>query len=127
MKEDDVILVVEDDDASAYYLEEILSDLDIPVVVADTARGALETIKNKSICLVFMDIRLPDMDGYELTSRLRNEGVNVPIIAQTAFVLPDDRERALSSGCDDYLPKPLRKEALWETLHKYLDISIPQE
>jgi CheY-like chemotaxis protein len=125
MKEDNTILVIEDDEASAYYLEEILSEFDIRVITATTASEAIELMRKNKICLIFMDIRLPDIDGYELTTIFRNKGVKIPIIAQTAFVLPDDRAKALSSGCDDYLPKPLRKEILWETLYKYLNIPIP--
>ncbi len=124
MKEDSAILVIEDDEASAYYLEEILSEFEIPVITATTAAEAMEIVKKKKVKLIFMDIRLPDMDGYELTTIFRNKGITIPIIAQTAFVLPDDRDKALSSGCDEYLPKPLRKEVLWETLSKFLNIPI---
>jgi CheY-like chemotaxis protein len=116
------ILVIEDDEASAYYLEEILAETNIPVLIAATASEALEIMRSNNICLIFMDIRLPDVDGYELTAQLRREGVIIPIIAQTAFVLPDDRHKALNCGCNDYLPKPLRKEVLWDTLNKYLNI-----
>ncbi len=125
MQEDSAILVIEDDEASAYYLEEILSELEIPVITATTASEAIEIVNKNKIKLIFMDIRLPDMDGYELTTILRNKGVTIPIIAQTAFVLPDDRDKAISSGCDEYLPKPLRKEILWETIHKFLSTPIP--
>jgi CheY-like chemotaxis protein len=116
------ILVIEDDEASAYYLEEILAETNIPVLIAATASEALEIMRSNNICLIFMDIRLPDVDGYELTAQLRREGVIIPILAQTAFVLPDDRHKDLNCGCNDYLPKPLRKEVLWDTLNKYLNI-----
>ncbi len=119
------ILVIEDDEASAYYLEEIMAEIDIPVITASTAAEAIEIMENHDISLVLMDIRLPDMDGYELTTQFRKSGYTIPIIAQTAFVLPDDREKAINSGCDDYLSKPLRKEVLWKMLNKYLKTSLP--
>ena len=125
MREDNPILVIEDDEASAYYLEEVVSEMGIPVLTATTAAEAIEILETNKISLIFMDIRLPDVDGYELTMQLRKKGISIPIIAQTAFVLPDDRDKALNSGCNDYLPKPLRKEVLWETLNKYLKISSP--
>lgn len=120
---EDSVLVIEDDEASAYYLEEIITDIGIPVLTAFTAAEAIQMMEENKISLIFMDIRLPDIDGYELTRQLRRKGVTIPIIAQTAFVLPDDEDKALECGCNAYLPKPLRKEALWETLHKFLKIS----
>lgn len=119
------ILVIEDDEASAFYLEEILAEINLPVITAYTAAEAIEAVKKNNISLILMDIRLPDMDGYELTRQFRKNGFVAPIIAQTAFVLPNDREKALKSGCNDYLPKPLRRELLWEMLNKYLKISLP--
>jgi CheY-like chemotaxis protein len=117
------ILVIEDDEASAYYLEEVMGAIGIPVLIATTAAEAEAIITREDVCLILMDIRLPDMDGYELTRKFRTQGLKIPIIAQTAFVLPNDRERALSSGCNDYLTKPLRKEYILEMLKTYLDIS----
>lgn len=117
------ILVIEDDEASAYYLEEVMGAIGIPVLTATTAAEAETIITKEDVCLILMDIRLPDMDGYELTRQLRNQGLKIPIIAQTAFVLPNDREMALSCGCNDYLPKPLRKEYILDMLKKYLNIS----
>lgn len=125
MKGDNSILIIEDDEASAYYLEEILSETVIPVLTADSAEKALKIIDTENICLILMDIRLPDIDGYELTKQLRNRGITIPIIAQTAFVLPDDKEKAIESGCNEYLPKPLRKEILLRALNKHLNIPIP--
>jgi CheY-like chemotaxis protein len=56
------------------------------------------------------------------TRQLRIQGLSVPIIAQTAFALPDDKEKAFLSGCNDYITKPLRKDDLWIMIRKYLKI-----
>lgn len=122
MGEENPILVIEDDEASAFYLEEILAESKIPVLTASSAAEALKILDTKNVSLILMDIRLPDIDGYELTRQLRGKGITVPIIAQTAFALPDDKDKAFSSGCDDYITKPLRKEELWTMIRKYLKI-----
>jgi CheY-like chemotaxis protein len=116
------ILVIEDDEASAFYFEEVLAETGIPVLIAYTAAEAIEMLKTITTCLIFMDIRLPDLDGYQLTAQLRQSGISIPIIAQTAFTRPQDRDRAIESGCDDYLSKPLSKNVLCDTIKKYLHI-----
>jgi CheY-like chemotaxis protein len=122
MGEENPILVIEDDEASAYYLEEILAENNIPVLTASSATEALDILDTNNVSLILMDIRLPDLDGYELTRQLRIQGLSVPIIAQTAFALPDDKEKAFLSGCNDYITKPLRKDDLWIMIRKYLKI-----
>lgn len=74
---------------------------------------------------MFMDCRLPEMDGYETTANIRNPDSRVrnhavPIIAYTANVMQEDRERCLAAGMNDYLSKPLRMQALTEVLERWL-------
>ncbi len=73
--------------------------------------------------LVLMDINLPDIDGYEVTARLRQmEGFEkIPIVALTANVLDGDRERSLDSGCDGYIPKPVDVDELPDQIAAFLD------
>lgn len=118
------ILVIEDDEASAFYLEEILSEINFSVIIATNSAEAIDIVNKHDFCLILMDIRLPDIDGYELTTQFRNKGITIPIIAQTAFVLPHDREKAINCGCNDYIAKPIRKEVLFEILSNYLNINI---
>jgi CheY-like chemotaxis protein len=72
--------------------------------------------------LIFVDINLPDIDGVEVTRRLKECGAfdHVPIVALTANAMVGDRERYLSSGCDGYLQKPLTRASLRETLTEFL-------
>ncbi|MFO7755558.1 MAG: PAS domain S-box protein [Bacteroidales bacterium] len=107
------ILMVEDDEPSYRYLQIITRDIASVTLLAQTGTEAIETCrKNPDTDLVLMDIRMPDMDGYEATRRIREFNSEVVIIAQTAHAMVDDREKALEAGCNDYIAKPLSKEAL---------------
>ena len=66
-----------------------------------------------------MDIKMPEMDGYEATRKIRQFNTEVIIIAQTAFALTGDREKAFAAGCNDYISKPIRKDKLKELIQQY--------
>ena len=67
-----------------------------------------------------MDILLPEMDGHEATRQIRKFNNDVIIIAQTAYALEGDKEKAIAAGCDDYLPKPIKADELKQMIRKYL-------
>ena len=66
-----------------------------------------------------MDIQMPGMNGYEATRKIREFNKDVIIIAQTAFALTRDREKAIESGCNDYISKPIRHNELFTLIQKY--------
>jgi CheY-like chemotaxis protein len=68
-----------------------------------------------------MDIRMPEMDGYEATRQIRRFNKDVIIIAQTAYGLSGDREKAIESGCNDYLSKPIAKDELLGLIEKHFN------
>jgi CheY-like chemotaxis protein len=67
-----------------------------------------------------MDIKMPEMNGYQATKLIKEINPNIPIIAQTAYAMVEDKIKGVSSGCDDYLSKPIKPETLINTLKKYL-------
>ncbi|MCF8304099.1 MAG: response regulator [Bacteroidales bacterium] len=67
-----------------------------------------------------MEIKMPKMDGYEATRKIREFNSKVPIIAHTAYTLTEDRKKAMNAGCDDFMPKPIRPAILREMVQKYL-------
>jgi len=75
-------------------------------------------MKNPHIQLILMDIKMPDMNGYEATRQIRTFNQDVVIIAQTAYALTGDREKAIEAGCNDYLTKPINKNILFEKIKK---------
>jgi CheY-like chemotaxis protein len=120
------ILIAEDDFPSYMYLEKLLSGRGISFVHAktgiDTIRFARE---NPEISLILMDIRMPGMSGLEATAEIRTFNKTIPIIAQTAYSLTGDREKALEAGCTDYISKPVKAHELYRLINKYLGSSGP--
>ncbi len=107
------ILMVEDDEPSYRYLKIITRDIASETLLAQSGTEAVEMCrKNPDADLVLMDIRMPGMDGYEATRRIREFNKEVVIIAQTAHAMVEDREKALEAGCNDYIAKPLSRDAL---------------
>ena len=114
------ILVAEDDEMSYLLLTKLLNKVSLEIIRARTGSEAIEACrKHTDLDLVLMDIKMPEMDGDEATRQIRQFDSKVVIISQTAYGLSGDREKALQSGCNEYLPKPLQKEALFEMLHRF--------
>lgn len=115
------ILVAEDDESNFYFLNELLVNLQYSVKRAKNGAEAVELCKtDSSIGLVFMDIKMPVMDGYEATKQIKEVKPQIPIIAQTAFAMADDQDTAIQKGCDDYLSKPIDPEVLLNKLKKHM-------
>ncbi|MHB1107651.1 MAG: hybrid sensor histidine kinase/response regulator [Lutibacter sp.] len=114
------ILIVEDDMIAKLYLEELLTNVSKEILIADNGYKALELCrKNSDIDLILMDIRMPEINGYEVTKQIRQFNKEVIIIAQTAFAFSGDREKALEAGCNDYISKPINKNELVSLIQKY--------
>jgi PAS domain S-box-containing protein len=115
-----IILVVEDDDANYLYLEEILKSIKATVLHAKNGSEAVDICSHcKKINLILMDIRLPDISGYEATRKIKKQMPEIPVIAQTAYALEGDKDKALDCGCNDYIAKPLKQEQLIKLILKY--------
>jgi signal transduction histidine kinase/CheY-like chemotaxis protein len=114
------ILVVDDDDVSEILLHKSIRKISREILQADTGLEAVAIAKNNpDIDLILMDLRMPQMGGYEATQHIRQFNKDVIIIAQTAYVLLNDREKALEAGFNDYIEKPISKEKILELIHKY--------
>ena len=116
-----LVLVAEDDEASFKLMENILSEEELQVIRAKNGEEAVQLAQsNPDIMLIFMDIKMPLMDGIEATLTIRKTNSKIPIIAQTAFALSGDSDRALAAGCNHYLSKPIKRHDLVETLKQYV-------
>jgi hypothetical protein len=114
------IVIAEDDETSALYLKTILQTVSGKIIFTKKGNETVEACRNNpGIDLVLMDIQMPDMSGYEATRRIREFNRDVVIIAQTAFALAGDSEKAIDAGCNDYISKPIKKGTLMEKIQKY--------
>lgn len=114
------ILVVEDEVTSDLYLTLALNKISREILHAQTGVEAVEICqKNPDLNLILMDIKMPGMNGYEATKQIRQFNNEIIIIAQTAFGLVSDREKAISAGCNDYLSKPVKIHDIMTMIDKY--------
>jgi PAS domain S-box-containing protein len=115
------ILVVEDEEINFELLEVILRKLNLEILHAWNGAEAMKLIgEHEGIDLVLMDFKLPDITGQEITRWIRDRNKNLPVIATTAYAMSGDREKAIQSGCTDYLSKPIRLKELTGMLEKHL-------
>ena len=118
------ILIVEDSAVEQKILERILTKLNYKTEIVSSGTAALVAIAQKSYCAIFMDCQLPEINGFELTQRIRQQekltDTHVPIIAVTAQMEEGGRELCLAAGMDDYVPKPVDAEVLTEVLMDWI-------
>ena len=115
------ILVVEDDAINMMLINEVLTKMGFNVVKADNGKLALEMLPQIDPALIFMDVNMPEMDGYATTKLIRKMGEpwkSIPIIALTADAMIGDKERCIAAGMDDYVSKPFRLEEIEEVLKR---------
>jgi len=113
------VLVVEDNPDNRELIGRFLGAPGAIVTMAVNGRQALEKAMNEQYEAIIMDIQMPELDGYEVTKRLRSHGIKTPIIALTAHAMNDEREKCLACGCDEFLTKPLNTERLVSTVHRF--------
>ncbi|MCB1737049.1 MAG: response regulator, partial [Gammaproteobacteria bacterium] len=112
------VLVVEDNAINQELVGEILAMNGIDVTTANNGEEALQHLRTKSFDLVLMDCEMPVMDGYEATRRIREQSglADLPILAMTANAMATDREKAVTAGMNDHIPKPINPEAMLRTM-----------
>jgi signal transduction histidine kinase/CheY-like chemotaxis protein/HPt (histidine-containing phosphotransfer) domain-containing protein len=116
------ILLAEDNLVNQKVVVHMLGKRGHRIVVAGTGLEALSKLKEQSFDLVFMDIQMPAMDGFEATAAIRRQeketGEHLPIIAMTAHAMKGDRERCLEAGMDEYVGKPIRPQEIFDILER---------
>lgn len=114
------LLIAEDDDYSYEFLEILLKNQFKQILRAINGFEAIEIVKQNKVDLILMDIKMPLMDGYKATQKIREFNKDVIIIAQTAYAYPEDEIKAYQAGCNGYITKPIRKEVLIDLFYKLL-------
>lgn len=114
------ILVVEDDDNNIFYLKNVLKNTGIETLWAKNGKDAYEMFLENQPKIILSDIRMPEMDGFQLCSAIREKDKTVIIIMQSAYSQSEDMKKAEMSGSNDYISKPYKKDDLLELIDKYL-------
>ena len=115
-----VILVAEDEEMNFLFLKETLLQSGAEVDWAKNGQEAVDKVGSKDYDLILMDMKMPLMDGYDATKKIKSFKPDIPIIAQTAYALPEEQKSGYEAGCDFYLSKPIDPINLINTVKKYL-------
>jgi CheY-like chemotaxis protein len=123
------ILIVEDDEVNFLFLQDALRSSKIGdrfnILHAWNGLEALDIHrKHHDLDLILMDLKMPRMDGLEATRIIKEENPFVPIVAQTAYAMPQEEEKAMEAGCEGYLSKPIDLELLLKTVGQYLGVTL---
>jgi signal transduction histidine kinase len=114
-----VILIVDDEYSGTLFLKSTLQNT-FDLLFAKNGEEAVERCKsNRGIKLVLMDMKLPEMNGYIATRKIKEFRSDLPVVAVTAYAMTGDRKKCLDAGCDEYLSKPLSKNELFTILKKF--------
>lgn len=114
------ILIADDDEISGKLIRLIVDRFDSEFLTAENGAEAVKICRNNpDLDLVLMDMKMPEMDGYEATRKIRQFNTDVIIIAQTAYALDSDNIKVMASGCNDYISKPIDRNQLLTVLKKY--------
>ncbi len=118
-KENLEVIIVDDDPINIALMRKILEQRAAKIHEAYNGVEALKAYKDyPQSDLILMDLKMPVMDGYEAVAELRSAGAKIPIIAQTAYAMAPDKQRALEAGCNDYISKPLNKSLLLDKINQ---------
>lgn len=114
------ILVVEDNEDNREIFVFRLQQLGFKVLIAANGKEAIETASQTKPDLIFMDLRMPVMDGWEATKALRQTewGKDLPVVAVTAHAMEEDKKKALNAGCNEYISKPVDYALIRDAIQK---------
>lgn len=118
------VLIAEDEEINFQYLKRVFNNIGIENIIrAHNGQEAIDICnKNKNIDLIMMDLKMPIIDGFEATRKIKSTNSKIPIIAQTALVISGDRQKTIEAGCDDYIAKPIDYDSLLGLIEKYISI-----
>jgi len=118
-KNNKIVLVAEDDYSSYKLLSIYITKNGAEVLWAKNGLEAVEICsQNREICLVFMDINMPVMDGFDATKKIKELRNDLPVIIQTAY--NDNETKCYEAGCDDFIVKPLNMKIIFDMMNKYI-------
>jgi len=118
---DKTILIAEDDSMNFILLTEIFKKTGAKILRAVTGREAINISLDQKPDLILMDIKMPDLDGYQATIEIKKQYPNMPVIAQTAYAHVEEEKKSQNAGCDAYIAKPINIEKLMKMMKQFLN------
>jgi CheY-like chemotaxis protein len=121
MMEQKVILIAEDDEDNYFFLQVSLRGENCQIIRARNGKEAVQIIEEgKKVDLILMDLKMPDLDGFEATRKIKSLYPDLPIVAVTAYAMTGDEIKTMEAGCDGYVAKPFTREQILEAISQYL-------
>ena len=113
-------LIVEDDDINYRYLSRLLQNQNLQIEWVSNGLKATEIVEKQKFDLIFMDLKMPVMDGFQATKIIKSKYPDIPVIAQTAYSQPEEVSRAKDAGCDGFISKPINPKDFFDIIKKVL-------
>jgi signal transduction histidine kinase len=118
------VLVVEDSLTNQMLIKLMLEKLGFVVTIAEDGFQAIDAMNGQVFDLIFMDMQMPNMNGYDATKRIHNLGIKTPIIAMTGSITHEDEKKCIEVGCDEYVSKPIDRNHLLKVISKFQTVAI---
>jgi len=114
---DKVILIVEDIDTSSRFYKAALKTTSAKLILVENGQTAIDVFdSSKKIDLIFLDLNLPDFDGFEVLKHIRRLNKDIPVVVQTAYMLSGEEEASYKLGANDFITKPITIDVLQKTI-----------
>lgn len=118
-----IVIIAEDEDTNSFYLYEVIKETGATIIQATNGKEVVDYIfSGKKADLILMDIKMPVMNGFDAVKEIHKKTKDIPIIAQTAYAMYDERKKAMDSGFTDYITKPIDPDLLIESIRKVFRI-----
>jgi signal transduction histidine kinase len=114
------IIIAEDDYNSFHFLRLLLTSQNAIILHAENGKILFDMIQDGPPDLILLDMNMPVMSGFEFLSEIQNAGIKIKIIAQTAYAMPEEKERCINAGCNGYISKPIKKAELFSVINTVL-------
>ncbi len=115
------ILIVDDEEFNWLLIKDALEDTSVTVSWARVGQEAVDLVAaGEQYDIILMDMKMPILDGFETTLQIKKINPKIPVIAQTAYAMPEERNKCMEVGCDDYISKPISLDELLKVMKKYL-------
>ncbi len=115
------ILIVDDEEFNWLLIKDALEETNASVAWARVGQEALDLVASgEHFDIILMDMKMPVLDGFETTLQIKKINPKIPVIAQTAYAMPDERNKCMEVGCNDYISKPISMDELLKIIRKYL-------